>query len=329
MREPIFILSPPRSFSSLISSILGQHPELHAFPELQVFGQESLFDMISKNQVNLHRLAAPGAIRAIAEVHEHKQTNESCARAWQWIMKNRKMTPTSFFNYLRSRIDPVVAIEKSPLYSLKTETLRQIIRAYPNARYIHLTRSVVGNQKSLREYLASKDEILNRVKTLRFDAGSFARFYPSTVWYLSHHNILSVMPTINRDRYIRVKGEDILASPLKVLTQLADWLQIDASEGSIQAMLRPHESPYANVGPRIAQGGNDNKFMQQPVLRAKKISGGKILTYREDEDLTTSLVDMALFEHFPQVDHSEAKQIAIFADHLNHNITAMQSRLGY
>jgi hypothetical protein len=151
MREPLFILSPPRSFSSLISSMIGQHPEMHAFPELQVFGHESLLDMMIRN-LDLNRMASPGSIRSIAEVHEQVQTNESCTRAWLWIQKHSDMSPVDFFNYLREQIDPLIAVEKTPPNTLKISRLGQIITAYPNAKFLHLTRSVVGNHKSLQEY---------------------------------------------------------------------------------------------------------------------------------------------------------------------------------
>ena len=144
MKEPLFILSPPRSFSSLVSSMIGQHPELHAFPELQIFNVPTLGDMMERNRKRYNRLASPGSIRSIAEVHEQKQTDESCTRAWLWLQQRAGWSPVDFFNYLREQIDH--AIEKTPFNCKRA--LETIIRTYqmPN---IYITRSVNGNAKSL------------------------------------------------------------------------------------------------------------------------------------------------------------------------------------
>ena len=39
--SPVFILSPPRSFSTVVCSMLGQHPQLYGLPEIDLFGAES------------------------------------------------------------------------------------------------------------------------------------------------------------------------------------------------------------------------------------------------------------------------------------------------
>src|SRR5262249_46194462 len=39
---PVFILCPIRSFSSVACAMLGQHPELYAFPELRLFNADTV-----------------------------------------------------------------------------------------------------------------------------------------------------------------------------------------------------------------------------------------------------------------------------------------------
>jgi len=330
MREPLFILSPPRSYSSLISSMLGQHPDMHAFPELQLFGHERIIDMITKNQDSLNRLATPGSVRAIAEIHEGKQSDESCTRAWLWMLKHADWTPVEFFDYLREKIDPHIAIEKTPPNTLKMSRLKQIVSAYPNAKYLHLTRSVVGNHRSLVEYLDGMDRLLGKQVTVDAISMDVLKEYPACIWLVAHRNILSISPLVKAENYLRIKGEDMLEEPEEMLRNICRWMDIDDRELCIEAMMRPHESPYAYVGPRIAYGGNDGKFMKQPVLRLKKDSGKLAQSFRQEPTKSQLAMDRTtLFENSAGNKENELQPIRAWLDDIFNEIGIMQTRLGY
>src|SRR5579862_6331286 len=46
MKPPVLLLCPPRSFSSVVGAMLGQHPELYGFPELSLFAADTLADLV-------------------------------------------------------------------------------------------------------------------------------------------------------------------------------------------------------------------------------------------------------------------------------------------
>jgi hypothetical protein len=303
---------------------------MHAFPELQVFGRSSLQDMMIRNQESLHRLASPGSIRSIAEVHEQEQTNESCTRAWLWIQKHSSMSPVDFFNYLRSQVSPLIAVEKTPINTLKASRLKEIITAYPNAKFLHLTRSVIGNYKSLKEFLGEKDKFLIDEDSDQLSSKALSMEHPASIWHASHRNILTIRPLIKSENYLRIKGEDLLNNPDSILRQFCEWMRIDGSSLAIKAMLRPHESPYACIGPRIAHGGNDGKFMRQPVLRLKPSKHDQVQSFYEASDAKSLQLDQAsLLEKYRHLATEESKQIERWAIHLYREIEAMQIRLGY
>ena len=331
MREPLFILSPPRSFSSLISSMIGQHPELHAFPELQIFNDETLGDMMEKNQRRFNRLSSAGTIRSIAEVHEQGQTDESCARAWLWLQKHADWSPSEFFDYLRQKVNPQIAVEKTPVNTWKASRLETIIRTYPNAKFLHLSRSVNGNAKSLKEFIRDQDKLLGRKDAEQLTGRALSRDYPASVWYICHRNIFSMKPLIKQTNFLQIKGEDLLKYPKTILTQFCEWMNIDASPTSINAMLRPHESPYAFVGPKIAIGGNDGKFMRQPVLRLKNTTMQESTqTFKEDASNEYNELDYEnFFKKYKSMSSRELQQISRWCAQLSNEIHAMQLRLGY
>lgn len=331
MKEPLFILSPPRSYSSLISSMVGQHPELYAFPELQIFSDDTIGEMMQKNQRRFNRLASAGSIRSIAEIHERRQTDESCTRAWLWLQKHADWSPFEFFDYLRRKVAPLIAVEKTPVNTWKISRLEKIVRAYPNAKFLHLSRSVNGNAKSLKEFINDQDELLGRKETDQLTGRALSREYPASVWYICHRNVLNIKPLIKEENFLQIKGEDLLNQPILILTQFCKWMNINTNATCINAMLRPHESPYAFVGPRIAVGGNDGKFMRQPVLALKNTSHQTSpQTYREEAKAQYHKLDFNhFFNRYKAMSYRELQQVERWCAQLSKEILAMQTRLGY
>jgi hypothetical protein len=39
--RPLFILAPPRSFTSVICGMIGQHPQMYGLPEVNLFAGET------------------------------------------------------------------------------------------------------------------------------------------------------------------------------------------------------------------------------------------------------------------------------------------------
>ncbi|MBE2242527.1 MAG: sulfotransferase, partial [Burkholderiaceae bacterium] len=45
MADPLFLLAPPRSYTSLVNAMLGQHPQAFGLPELCLFNVDKLIDL--------------------------------------------------------------------------------------------------------------------------------------------------------------------------------------------------------------------------------------------------------------------------------------------
>ena len=67
MHRPLFILAPPRSFTSVSCGMIGQHPQLLGLPETNLFARADY------NQLALLFRVRPrlqhGLLRAIAELY--------------------------------------------------------------------------------------------------------------------------------------------------------------------------------------------------------------------------------------------------------------------
>src|ERR1700736_1202175 len=77
---PVFVLAPPRSYTSVISAMLGQHPDLAGLPELKLFSYRTIGELeASLPQYWIDRgftYRSPGLVRALGEYMVGGQTAE-------------------------------------------------------------------------------------------------------------------------------------------------------------------------------------------------------------------------------------------------------------
>ncbi|QPN59289.1 sulfotransferase [Synechococcus sp. CBW1002] len=278
MIDPIFLLSPPRSFSSVVSSIIGQHPDLYCFPELHLLYRDDIGHLLSnKSNIKYARFAPSGLLRAIAQVHENKQDSAACSRAWMWLANNQSMTSKQLFEYLCNAYYPRVCIEKSPPNTKTIDRMIRLFKYYPNAKFIHLTRSVVGASKSLKEFFEFRRTVNSPAAGHPMVKENYA-----LMWYAMHRNILKFRSIVPPSNFLTVSGEAILSDPRVVLPQLCRWLGVSDDSLCIDEMLKPEASPYAFYGPRMAPCGNDPKFITNPEfrqMRRKKYSQYDVREY--------------------------------------------------
>lgn len=263
--DPLIILSPPRSFSSVVSTMIGQHPELYGFPELHLFVARTLGEVLDR-QTRGHYSGPPGLLRALAELHEGRQTTSGIFRAGLWLNERRDWTVKALVDHLLEAVAPRIGVEKSPVTCMHMDFLSIAHACYPRARYLHLTRHPVSTRHSMKEFFTEAKALRKRD-----GRGQSLGFDHLLLWYRMHRNILEFTARLPEGQVLRLKGEDLLSEPDRYLPQLAEWLGVSTDAAAIEEMKHPERSPYARVGPAPARGGNDGKFMQSPSLRIGRV----------------------------------------------------------
>ncbi|HKF00799.1 MAG TPA: sulfotransferase [Candidatus Sulfotelmatobacter sp.] len=262
--EPVFLLATPRSYSSVITAMIGQHPEMVGFPELKLFAYATVGDLEGSLPEYWRRRGArhrsPGLVRAVAQFVFGGQEIASLNEAQTWLRQRKHWSGADVLDFLLAFHSPRRGIEKSPENVESDEALRRLSSAYPRAKYLHLTRHPVSTQKSLQDHLLR-----------RFPGYTMAGqpMLGIAGWVATQQRILSFAASLSPDRYVRIKGEDILGSPRSALASIAAWLGLRADDDAITAMMRPEESPFACEGPRGSgvTGGLDPEFLRNPGLR--------------------------------------------------------------
>ncbi|MGZ9809217.1 sulfotransferase family protein [Pseudoroseicyclus sp. H15] len=268
MPDPLFIIAPGRSYTSLVGGMIGQHPDIYGLPEVNLSAVDTMGQLLQRLQGPFD-FGLAGLLRLLAELHSGNQTEESVVEARQWLSERRHWTTRQMWEHLQEQIGDKIMLEKSPLNNFRIEHLNNLLEVFPNASFLHLTRHPGTAGKSsmaLREQLRGEHGGGQPQKTRSMD--------PEQGWLRAQKNIMEFWHQLSVGQYMRVKAEMLLRDPQFYLGQICEWLGIRTDAEAIEAMLHPEASPYACMGPPSAKFGNDPNFLKNPVIdfdRLKKI----------------------------------------------------------
>ena len=271
--SPLFILAAPRSFTSLISAMLGQHPQTYGVPELSLFMGETLRD-VTETVPGIRQQRAHGILRMVAQVYFGEQSLLSLESAKRWVFKRSHMSVGEVYIELCRQVAPKMIVDKSPRYPSKPEYLQRIHETFPGAYYIHLTRHPRTQGKSIMNIAGGLMAILLDSIDKSIDPPVID---PQYLWYTIQRNSLDFLSQIPASHQRHFKGEDILANPQGYFEEICRWLNLDWNEAALEAMLRPQDSPYACLGPYGAPYGNDPNFLRSPVFTQRKTVSSSVL----------------------------------------------------
>jgi hypothetical protein len=273
-QAPLIILCPPRSFSSVICAMIGQHPELYGFPELNLFAAETMEELLGLDEHEAGRNGGGGRsyiiglLRVVSELRLKKQTPCALSDALTWIHARRQWTTKRTLDWLLGQISPRMGVEKSTCTATSRKSMERARALYPGARFLHLTRHPATSVQSMLEC----HRLFQPVDDAAWDDRSI-RKYCAQLWSHAHRSIMdftaSTMVTASvPGQCLRIRAEDLLLYPDTYLLKIASWLALDGSSDAIEAMKHPEYSPYARAAGTHLRGDTDFKFSKDPRLRA-------------------------------------------------------------
>lgn len=255
--RPLFILTCMRSFSSLVSSMLGRHPGLYGLPEVNPFIADTLGAGVDILRM-VRKRTLDGLYRAVAQLDHGAQTEEAVALAGAWVEARRHWGAVDLMDHLAARVAPARLIEKSPSTVLTPARLDTALRLFPDAYFLHLCRHPHPTTASIAK-ITGQGEGRRQTRD------------PEDSWFDSNSAILAALSRMPANRVLTVRGEDVLTDPDGLLTQICDWLGLEVTPADLAAMRHPEASPYACLGPPSAPFGNDPNFLRDPSYSARPI----------------------------------------------------------
>lgn len=253
-RRAIFILSPPRSGTTLLRVMLAGHPRLFAPPELELLGFDT---MAARKEAygDAGGLWLEGAVRALMEA-VGCGANE--ARATIARLEEEGRSTRDFYQLLQDAIGGRTLVDKTPSYSGQLHVLQHAEEIFDEPLYIHLLRHPCGMIRSFVDYK------LHLTYSTRYKINLPLPFSPQQigelVWVISHQNIMRAMETVPAQRCHRLRFEDLVGEPEATMRSLCDFVGLDYRE----EMTRPYDHAEGKMTDGVVAEGRmqgDLKFL--------------------------------------------------------------------
>ncbi|HYG61060.1 MAG TPA: condensation domain-containing protein, partial [Thermoanaerobaculia bacterium] len=226
-RPPVFVLSPPRSGSTLLRVMLAGHPRLFAPPELELLSFETMGDRKAAF-TGRDAFWLEGLVRAVMEVRglDAGEAGEIVAG-----FERDDRSTLEMYRALQEWLGDRLLVDKTPSYALDSEVLERAERELGEPFYIHLARHPCGMIRSFIE--AKLDQIF-----FRQEHDFSRRELAELIWVVSHQNITDFLAGVPAERQMLIRFEDLVRDPEGVLGRLCARLGI----GFEPAMARPYEN---------------------------------------------------------------------------------------
>jgi hypothetical protein len=264
---PVFIITCMRSYSSLVCGMLGQHPELYGLPEVNLATADKLSGMM-RMLGQIRPASLHGLLRTVAELEFGEQTDETIAQAREWLEGHRNWSTAQLFRHIAARAAPRAIVEKSPTSVALPRHLDRLLAAFPDARFLHLTRHPRPTCKSIHALVAATDAKKGTSRAEQMD--------PERLWNRMNANAYAFMDNLPIGQAMRIRGEDLLSDPDNYFRQICHWLGIRDDEAAMAAMKTPENSPFAKFGPESARFGNDPNYLTHPEFVQRPIAPSQL-----------------------------------------------------
>ncbi len=259
---PVFILCTMRSYSSLISTMLGQHPELCGLPEINLSVADDIAGVLAFYRRRSHGLH--GLLRVIAQAQSGAQTDPTIADATAWLEARRTWSTARMIGWIQEQLAPRRIVDKSPVAVRSVDMMQRLLGMCPDAQFLHIVRQPAAVCRSINTLHEAIDAQNNSALRTRVDA--------EKVWASGNANILAFKESLAPGVCLTLQGELFLADFATYAPQVCDWLGISSGADALAAMLHPEASPYACLGPPSARYGNDPNFLEHPAFAPRAIT---------------------------------------------------------
>ncbi|MBK1989432.1 sulfotransferase [Sphaerospermopsis aphanizomenoides BCCUSP55] len=217
-KRAVFVLSSPRSGSTLLRIILAGNPQLFAPPELHLLDYNTLAQRKAAldNKLNSHLLE--GTIRAIMQI---KNCSPEEARKLMEAYEVQGLSTKSFYGILQEWIGNRILVDKTPTYPFHLDFLRRAEMQFSEPLYIHLVRHPYGMIRSFED--AKLDQLVSFMRESSFTRKQLGEL----LWLVSQQNLLQFLGEIPHHRQLRIRFEDLVNDPESIAQQICNFLNID------------------------------------------------------------------------------------------------------
>jgi len=227
----VFLLSAPRSGSTLLRVMLAGHPSLFCPPELHLLG----FTTMGARKSGLRgSYLEEGLVRAIQEL-DGGSAEKAVSLEQDWVSAD--LPVEEVYDRLQKMAKGRLLIDKSPSYAARLDTLKNAEELFVSAKYIHLVRHPLSVIDSF---------VKNRFDRLLGLTGKAPGEVAEKVWVESNANLSEFLRSVDPGRSMTIRYEDLVRSPQAVMEELCFFLGVPFDA----AVLQPYEGRRMTDGLR-------------------------------------------------------------------------------
>jgi len=249
-RGLFIVLCPPRSYSSVVTAMLGRHPQLYAMAENGLLFHDRMSDWRECHADHPHFW--PGARRTVAELLYGGLSDTELERS-DALLRGEDGSPARIVGRLAEAASPRLLLDKSPLELPTGQALNALAGRWPDAHFLHLVRHPHESIRSMMAYPSSR----------RWAANSMAAMAP-LMWWSAHQGARRLLERLPAGRGVRVRAEDVLRDPAGTLAPVLTAWGLRADADALTSLAHPGG---AGGSLRPDLGGADPSFLSDPALR--------------------------------------------------------------
>lgn len=239
--EPaVFLLSAPRSGSTLLRLMLAGHPGLFCPPELSLLEHETMRQWLQKRFLRFPKES--GIVYNLLRVMGLAPT-QAMVDDPQW----QAMSVQQIYHLIQQHTAPRLLVDKTPNYAKSLTTLRRAESWFDQPKYIHLVR---------HPYAVIESFVRHRFERFIGLEGVDPYECAEQAWTERNRNILTLSQIVGSQRYYRVHYEELMRQPARVMQEVCEFLKISFEE----AMLYPYS------GGRMIGGPGDPDIFQHDQI---------------------------------------------------------------
>ncbi len=285
-KTAVFVLSAPRSGSTLLRVMLGGHSQLFAPPELELLRFNTLEERREAFE-GRDRFWLEGTLRAMMEA---KGISLEEAREEMRRYEEEGMSVKEFYGEMQEWIGERVLVDKSPSYALYEEAMRRGEEDFEEARYIHLVRHPMGMIKSFEE--AKLEQVF-----FQYEHEYGRRELAELIWVVSNENIGRFLEGIEEGRKVEVRYEEMVREPREVMERVCRVMGIEVEE----EMLEPYKEKRKRMTDGVKEGSRmlgDVKFHEHTGIDGQAADRWKQMLKAADRlsDITWGLAETFEYE---------------------------------
>ena len=240
--------------------MLGQHPEVFVSPGLNILIRPSVHEFFEETRRKPQ--IARALLRTIAQLYAGEQTMESIAMARRWLARRNASPSEAILRELCEKVAPQHFVDRSLLYGKRLDVLHRLRAAFPEARFLHLTRHPRQQGLAMLQNIEGLGSLWDD-RSVDYTSKR-PELDPQFAWFETQACILEFREELPSGAYFHLRDEDVLTRPKEVLELLCAWIGISRAPALLDQMREMHVWRFATPGPYNATGDCDLELRADP-----------------------------------------------------------------